>query len=46
MNRIEKLTWTLALLAAADPALAGISRATPAPAIGLGVGAVALIGVG
>ena len=46
MNRIEKLTLALALLAAADPALAGIVVRTPAPIAGVGIGAVALIGLG
>jgi hypothetical protein len=45
MNRVEKIAWALALLAAADPALAAVSP-VPAPAIGIGIGAVALIGMG
>jgi hypothetical protein len=46
MNRIEKISWAVALLAMADPALAGRLAPTPAPAIGLGIGAVALMGFG
>jgi hypothetical protein len=46
MNRIQKISWALALLAAADPALAGTPVGVPAPAIGIGVGAVILLGIG
>jgi hypothetical protein len=46
MNRIEKISWAIALLAIAEPAIAGDRVVTPAPAIGLGIGAVALIGFG
>lgn len=46
MNRIEKISWAIALIAIAEPAFAGAVRVTPAPAIGLGIGAVALIGFG
>ena len=46
MNRIEKISWAIALLAAAEPAFAGATRVTPAPAIGVGIGAVVLIGIG
>ena len=46
MNRIEKISWAVALLVMADPALAGRLAPTPAPAIGLGIGAVALMGFG
>ncbi|HEU4968922.1 hypothetical protein [Sphingomonas sp.] len=46
MNRIEKISWAIALLAVAEPAVAGIRTVTPAPAIGLGIGAVALMGFG
>lgn len=45
MNRIEKISFLLALVAAADPALAGIPQ-TPAPVAGVGIGAVVLIGIG
>jgi hypothetical protein len=45
MNRIERLTLALALLAAADPVLAGRLE-TPAPVAGIGIGAIALIGLG
>jgi hypothetical protein len=47
MNRIEKISWAAAMLLAADPAFAGIVvRPTPGPAIGVGIGAVALLGIG
>jgi hypothetical protein len=46
MNRIEKILLALAFLAAADPALAGITPTTPAPIAGIGIGAIALIGLG
>jgi hypothetical protein len=46
MNRIEKIALAVALLAAADPALAGLIVRTPAPIAGVGIGAVALIGLG
>jgi hypothetical protein len=36
----------MVLLAAADPALAGRLPPTPAPIAGIGIGAVALIGLG
>jgi hypothetical protein len=46
MNRFEKLVLAVGLIAAADPALAGAAAVTPAPAIGLGISAVALVGIG
>lgn len=46
MRHIEKIVFAGALLALADPALAGQLRQTPAPIAGLGIGAVALIGLG
>jgi hypothetical protein len=46
MNRIEKISFAAALVAAADPVLAGSLPATPAPVAGLGIGAIALIGLG
>jgi hypothetical protein len=47
MNRIEKILWAVAMIAAADPVLAAVNpRPTPAPAIGLGLGAAALLGIG
>ena len=46
MNRIEMLCMTIAMVVIADPALAGITVQTPAPVAGLGIGAVALMGMG
>jgi hypothetical protein len=46
MDRIERIAIGLVLLAAASPALAGIAAPTPAPIAGIGIGAVALIGLG
>ena len=46
MDRIERIGIGLVLLAAASPALAGIIAPTPAPVAGVGIGAVALIGLG
>jgi hypothetical protein len=46
MNRIEKTSVALALLAAADPVIAGTFTPTPAPVAGIGLGAIALIGLG
>jgi hypothetical protein len=46
MNRTEKVAWAVALLAAADPVLAGPIAQTPAPVAGVGIGAIALIGFG
>ena len=46
MNRIEKAGLAIALFAAADPALAGALPQTPAPVVGIGAGAVLLIGFG
>jgi hypothetical protein len=45
MNRIEKISFALVLLAAADPVFAGQPGA-PAPVAGIGIGAVVLIGIG
>jgi hypothetical protein len=46
MNRTEKVAWAVALLVAADPVLAGGTVGAPAPVAGIGIGAVALIGLG
>jgi hypothetical protein len=47
MNRVQNISWAIAMLAAADPAFAGVTPVgVPAPAIGVGIGAVALIGIG
>jgi hypothetical protein len=45
MNRMEKISFLVALVAAADPAFAGVTQ-TPAPVAGVGIGAVVLIGIG
>lgn len=45
MKNVEKFAFALALLAIADPVLAG-PVSTPAPVAGAGLGAVALIGLG
>jgi hypothetical protein len=45
MKRVEQITFAAALLIVADPAFAGIVQ-TPAPVAGIGLGAVALIGLG
>jgi hypothetical protein len=46
MNRTEKVAWAVALLAAADPVLAGGTVGAPAPVAGIGIGAIALMGLG
>jgi len=46
MNHIDKLAFGTVLLAAASPAFAGTVGAAPAPIAGIGIGAVALIGLG
>ena len=46
MSRTEKLIYGLMLLASSAPAFAGRSFAAPAPIAGVGIGAVALIGIG
>ena len=46
MDRIERIGMGLVLLAAASPAMAGQVAPTPAPIAGIGIGAVALIGLG
>ena len=46
MYRIQTIAIGLAFLVAASPALAGLTRPTPAPVAGIGIGAVALIGFG
>jgi len=45
MNRFETIALGVALGASASPALAGPVQ-TPAPVIGVGIGAVLLIGIG
>jgi hypothetical protein len=46
MARIEKISIALVLLASASPAFATTVYQTPAPIAGLGIGAVALVGLG
>lgn len=46
MIRTEKVAWAVALLATADPVLAGGTVGAPAPVAGIGIGAIALIGLG
>jgi hypothetical protein len=46
MKRVEQITFAAAFLVLADPALAGRLVQTPAPIAGIGIGAVALIGLG
>lgn len=46
MKHLEKFAFAGALLVLADPALAGLAVRTPAPIAGIGIGAVALIGLG
>jgi hypothetical protein len=47
MDRIERIGVGLVLLTAASPAFAGdVVAATPAPVVGIGIGAIALIGLG
>lgn len=46
MMRTEKLVFGLVLLASASPAFAGRELMAPAPIAGVGIGAVALIGIG
>ena len=46
MSRIEKISLAAALLASADPVLAGGTVGAPAPVAGIGLGAIVLIGVG
>lgn len=45
MRRVELVTFAIALVVIADPAFAGLTP-TPAPIAGVGLGAVALIGLG
>ena len=46
MTRIEKLSWAMVLIAMSDPAFAVPAAATPAPVVGIGAGALAVIGMG
>jgi hypothetical protein len=45
MNRVGQFAFAASLLLIADPALAGTAQ-TPAPIAGVGLGAIALIGLG
>lgn len=46
MNRIETALFGIAMAAIAAPAFAGDVAAVPAPVAGVGIGAIALIGLG
>jgi hypothetical protein len=46
MRHLEKLVFAGTLLALAEPAFAGTVTQVPAPIVGVGLGAVALIGLG
>lgn len=46
MTGLESIVVGAALFATASPAFAGTAGQLPAPAIGIGIGAVVLIGVG
>ena len=46
MKYVETFAFAGALLVIADPAFAGLAVQTPAPIVGVGIGAIALIGVG
>jgi hypothetical protein len=45
MNRIEKISFGVALAAIASPAFAGVAP-VPAPIVGVGIGAIVVIGMG
>jgi hypothetical protein len=46
MNRIEKIFLAVIMAGLATPALAGPAAPVPAPVVGVGIGAVVLIGIG
>jgi hypothetical protein len=46
MNRVEKLSLAIVLASLATPAFAGATVNGPAPVAGIGIAAVALIGLG
>jgi len=46
MSRVEQVSLGIALAALASPAFAGIINPTPAPVVGIGVGAIVLVGIG
>lgn len=46
MKYLERVAFVTGLLLMADPALAGTTPGVPAPIAGVGIGAVALIGLG
>jgi hypothetical protein len=46
MKRFEQIAFAVGLLVLADPALAGNVVQTPAPIAGVGLGAIALVGLG
>jgi len=45
-RRLEKIAFGVALVVSASPAFAGGANSVPAPMVGLGIGAVLLIGAG
>ena len=46
MNRLERIVLGSAFAVTAAPALAGGAQPAPAPIAGLGIGAIALVGLG
>ena len=46
MNRVEKISLGIVLLMMASPAFAGVIEPVPAPIAGVGIGAIALLGLG
>ena len=44
MTSIEKISWAVVMITIADPAFASVG--TPAPVVGIGAGALAVIGMG
>ena len=45
-RHLEKIAFGVALVVSASPAFAGGANSVPAPMVGLGIGAVLLIGAG
>jgi hypothetical protein len=46
MTRFEKIAFCAVLACVSSPAFAGSTNGVPAPVVGVGVGAVVLIGIG
>jgi len=46
MKRIEQVSLGAILVSVASPAFAGAAVPTPAPVIGVGLGAIVLVGIG